>query len=154
MNLIRNNRIFSFMRFTLWNTHRCVWIQLHRFVTANGIKGYVCPKSRLFDLGVWSQKSLLSLTVHVLWMYLRHSIIAVTFAKRETQKQKIIKFPCFPENWQYHSSAHVFLILVKIFHHHCACDIARNMECIEIIVHSVTTKMSNVCICLESISYK
>ena len=35
-----------------------------------------------------------------------------------------------------HSSAHVFPILVKIFHHHCACDIGANMACIEICVLS------------------
>ena len=53
-------------------------------------------------------------------------------------------------------SMHVFFILAKLFHHSydCACDIEADMACIEIFVHSVTAKMSHVCICLESISYK
>ena len=53
-----------------------------------------------------------------------------------------------------HSSAHVFLILGRIFIQYCACDMEANMACIEIFVHSVTTEMSHVCICLETIFYK
>ena len=77
--------------------------------------------------------------------HMGYSIISVTFAKRETPKKIIHQI-----------SMHVFFILAKLFHHSydCACDIEANMACIEIFVHSVTTKMSHVCICLESISYK
>ena len=43
-----------------------------------------------------------------------------------------------------HSSVHVFLILVKISSLLCIRHKKANMACIEIFVHSITTKMSHI----------